>query len=261
MTDEERLLGGGRARQPNDWSSDSLWRHYSDLLNVALLSRWMPTHPVDSLLKTDLFDEATTDGLHPFLILCAKRVIAIDVSFPIVGAARLRHSQLQAVETDVRHLPFSDSTFDVIVSNSTLDHFRSKEEISISLRELYRVLRPKGELILTLDNLANPLIAVRNALPFSWLSRLGILPYYVGVTCRPRGLCILLEQVGFKFLHLDTVMHCPRVLAVLTARWMQKYSTPSTQRHFLRFLMAFEFLSRLPTCFLTGHFIAAKVIK
>ena len=89
---------------------------------------------------------------------------------------------------DVRSLPFADGTFDVVVSNSTLDHFRSRKELIASMRELNRVTRPGGELVLTLDNRANPVVAFRNALPFHWLNRIRVLPYYVGVTCGPRGL-------------------------------------------------------------------------
>ena len=83
---------------------------------------------------------------------------------------------------------------------STLDHFRSHSEIVTSLRELLRVLRPGGQLLLTLDNPANPLVGLRNALPFGLLHRLRIVPYYVGATCGPRGLRRLLPQVGFEVL-------------------------------------------------------------
>jgi hypothetical protein len=70
-----------------------------------------------------------------------------------------------------------------------------------------------------------------------------------------------LEKLGFKLLEVDTVMHCPRVLAVALSRWMQKHTAPMAQRHFLRILKAFECLSLSPTRFLTGHFIAARVVK
>jgi ubiquinone/menaquinone biosynthesis C-methylase UbiE len=175
--------------------------------------------------------------------------------------ARCRYPDLYTVGADVRDLPFANGTFDGIVSNSTLDHFESLDDLSGSLQELFRVLRPGGQMILTLDNLSNPIILLRNCLPFPLLKRLKIVPYYVGVTLGPHRLQHLLEEIGFKVLEVDAIMHCPRVLAVAIARWMERYASPKAQRCFLRFLMAFETLSCLPTRFLTGYFIAVKVMR
>src|SRR4029434_1314077 len=67
--------------------------------------------------------------------------------------------------TALKHLRtvFADEAFDVIVSNSTLDHFGSWAELGASLHELHRVLKTRGLLIITLDNRANPIVALRNA--------------------------------------------------------------------------------------------------
>lgn len=241
--------------------ASSLWRQHSDIINSRLFEHWLPVDRVGLLLKTDLFDEAVYEGLHGIISSHAEHVIGMDYSFSVIGSTRFRYPQLQIVDADVRHLPFADATFDVVVSNSTLDHFQSKKEIVLSLREFHRVLRPKGLLLLTLDNLSNPLVALRNALPFSWLHRYGIVPYYVGASYDHNGLLTSLKDAGLKLLEMDAVMHCPRVLAVAAARWMQQHATPKSQRHFLSFLRAFEVLSCLPTRFFTGHFVAAKAMR
>lgn len=62
---------------------------------------------------------------------------------------------------DGRMLPFPSSTFDVVLSTSTLDHFDERGEITVALTELARVLRPDGRLFVTPDNPANPLLRVR----------------------------------------------------------------------------------------------------
>lgn len=116
-------------------------------------------------------------------------------------------------------------------------------------------------MILTLDNLANPVIFIRSRLPFRFLHRFRIVPYYVGATCGPTGLRAILAEVGFKLIEVDTIMHCPRVLAVLLARWIEKNTGSDLQRRYLRFLNVFECLSRLPTRFLTGYFIAVRAIR
>ena len=99
----------------------ALWRLQSDMVNRALLERWLPTG-LESVLKTDLFDECVSDGLYPALALHAARVTGIDVSPEVVAAARRRHRDLAVTVTDVRALPFEDEHFDAVVSNSTLDH-------------------------------------------------------------------------------------------------------------------------------------------
>lgn len=239
----------------------SLWRTHSDAVNNTLLTRWWPKGQFENLLKTDLFDEAVSDGLSPLLNTRAKRVFYIDASFEVHQMAKRRHPPLRTIGADVRYLPFANDTFDGIVSNSTLDHFESPDDLVASLKELYRVLQPGAQMILTLDNLANPVIFLRNGLPFRLLQQLKIVPYYVGVTLGPHRLQHLLEEIGFKVLEVDAIMHCPRVLVVALARWMEKFTPPEIRRGFLRFLMVFESLSHWPTRFLTGHFIATKAMK
>ena len=238
-----------------------LWRAHSDAVNSVLLDHWLPKEPVEWLLKTDLFDEARGEGLYPLLASRAQEFIGIDLSLAIACAAKSRYIGLQASGADVRCLPFADGVFSAVLSNSTLDHFQSWDEVVASLRELRRVLCKDGQLLLTLDNLANPVVALRNVLPFRPLRRLGIVPYYVGATSGPRQLRSILQQLDFEVLETKAVLHCPRVLAVAVAGMLEKRAGLDTQRRFLRVLMAFEGLSSWPTRFLTGYFVAAKAIK
>jgi SAM-dependent methyltransferase len=246
-----------------DWGVDrqTLWRMHSDMLNNALLERWLPAERVESVLKTDLFDEMSSDGLYPFLARRSRSFVGIDVSAATASLARSRHGGIRAVAADVRQLPFPEGAFDLVVSNSTLDHFETRGEIALSLSELYRVLRPGGELIITMDNPANPVIALRNALPFRLLNRLGLTPYYVGATCGEGTLRRLLEKAGFKVAATDTLLHSPRVIVVAIARLMERHAPPGAQSRFLRLLPAFERLGRLPTRLITAHFTAARAVK
>ena len=239
----------------------ALWRAHSDLVNRSLFSRWLPSGRTGRMLKTDLFDEAFGIGLYPLLKSRSCKVTGIDVSILMMSAAVSHYRDLEAACTDVRRLPFADGAFDVIVSNSTLDHFESLDEMIMGLRELRRVLKPGGQLLLTLDNLANPLIALRNILPFPFLNRLGIVPYYVGISCGPRRLLRILRQLELEVVDVDTLMHAPRVIAVAVARLLERYACPKAQQKFLRFLMSFEQLSHWPTRFLTGHFVAVRAIS
>jgi SAM-dependent methyltransferase len=170
------------ARWPQTRGHDLL-RSYSDAVNRVLVDRWLPDEPVGRLLKTDAFDEAAGEGLFPLLRVRAREVVVVDVSEAAVAAARERHPGLAAECGDVRRLDFPDATFDAVVSNSTLDHFESLEELRVAVHELARVLRPGGTFMVTLDNPANPLVGFRNLLPYQLLRRLGILQYRMGATC------------------------------------------------------------------------------
>ncbi len=240
---------------------DRLWRKHSDAINQSLIFRWLPDHSVHRVLKTDVFDEAVGEGLVPFLQTCSPGVVGMDLSFKNVQLACRGETRLLGACSDVRHLPFRDESFDLVVSNSTLDHFQSVDEITVSLRELHRVLCKDGQLIVTLDNLANPTIAARNRLPFKLLNRLGLVPYYVGATCGPWRLQKLLREVGFDVRDVTTVLHCPRILAVLAAKVLCSCAKGPVQQQFLRWLQAFELMAKWPTRYVTGHFIAVRAKK
>lgn len=221
-----------------------LWRVHSDAVNRALFERWLADRSVEIVLKTDLFDEALGDGLYSMLASQARQVWGMDLSARVVRIAGSRHRDLKSIVGDVRCLPFRNGTFDVIVSNSTLDHFKTQEEMVTSLRELHRVLRPSGRLLLTLDNPANPVVALRQVLPFDVLNRLGVLPYYIGVTLGPHPLRRILHQLRFEVTEMGAVLHCPRMPAVALCRLLAKHGTWRMERRFLQILMTFESLAR-----------------
>jgi SAM-dependent methyltransferase len=227
-------------------------RAYSDAVNGALLRRWLPEVSGGRVLKTDLFDEAVGQGLYPLFRSLGAAVAGVDISRAVVDAARRRYPDLEAATGDVRSLSHEDGAFDVVVSNSTLDHFESVAEIETALRELRRVLTPGGVLIVTLDNPGNPLVALRNALPPKLLRRLGLVSFDMGTTCGRRELAALLVRAGFEVTHLSAVMHVPRVLVAGLA-----FAGGSRLQ---RALAALERLSRLPTRYLTGQFVAARAV-
>ena len=248
------------AQAPSDLLVEhSLWRAHSDAVNSKWLGPRLPTQGL--VLKTDLYDEAVSTGLQSLLGSRDRAAVGMDLSPRVLKHAQERHEHLRVTRADVRRLPWADGAFDAVVSTSTLDHFASVAEIETSLRELYRVLRPGGALLLTLDNAANPLVAIRNLLPFNLLHRLGLVPYFVGATLGPHGLRRMLQEVGFELRETHALLHCPRVFAVAMARFLDRWAAPWAQSGFLRCLDTFENLAVLPTRFLSGYFIAVRAIR
>lgn len=232
------------------------WRIHSDALNGALVRRWLPPGG-GLLLKTDLFDEAVGQGLVGGLAREGWRVVGVDLGAGVVRAARDGRPDLAAVVCDVRALPFREGAFDAIVSNSTLDHFPRRDDLERAVAGLARALAPGGRLVLTLDNPRNPLVALRNALPFRWLRALRVVPYYVGVTLGPRDVAGTLAGAGLEVLAVETLLHVPRAPAVALCGLLDRLPGSTPIRHCLGVVSGFEALGRLPTRFLTGHYVAA----
>jgi SAM-dependent methyltransferase len=263
--DPDVALASARRRHweeiAKDWAGtnrDALWRAHSDAVNCALVEAWASTRSTDILLKTDAFDEAASAGLAGTLSAVASRVICIDLSLEILRRARRNHDRLSAICCDVRRLPFVPGSVDAVVSNSTLDHFRSKGDITRSFRELRRVLREDGRLLVTLDNLANPVIFLRQRLPQRLLRATGLVPYFVGETLGPRALARELTDSGFSVRPVTAILHCPRVLAVQLSRLIGRSGSPRAAQRFLAVALMFERLGAWPTRFLTGYFIAVS---
>jgi len=246
-----------------EWAAthpDELWRRCSDALHVQWLDRVAGTLPPGLVLKTDLFDEAFGDGLTAWFASRGHDVLACDLAFATARGAARKPASVAAAVADVRQLPFSATAFDTVFSDSTLDHFDSEAGIRQSLRELHRVLRPGGTLLLTMDNPVNPIVRLRNLWPGLWI-RLGVLPYAVGATCSRQRLTRLLEETGFSVSAAGTIMHLPRVLMVPWCRWLARGGATQPGTRLRAWLRRGEGLGRLPTREFTGHFVATVARK
>ena len=239
---------------------DRLWRAHSDAVNARLLRRWLPREEGGRALKTDLFDEAFGEGLEKPLAEHCATLVGIDLSQVVVEEGVRGRSRLTGVRCDVRALPFANGAFTTVASISSLDHFRAEGGVVAALAELWRVLVPGGRLVLTLDNPANPIVGLRNRLPFRLVHAFGLVPYYVGVTAGHGRARALLERAGFEVLEVTALMHCPRILAVPVCRLVDRLA-PGARARLLAFLGAFERLEGWPTRFRTGHFVALRVVR
>ncbi len=251
----------GVAAEWDGGARDRLWRRHSDAVNAALIGRWLAPLAGQRILKTDAFDEVCSEGLYPVLSRVAGEVVGIDLSARAVEVASKRYPEWDVKVGDVRGLPFGAASFDGIVSLSTLDHFTRESDIASALAEFHRVLRPDGTLLLTMDNLDNPVVRMRNGLPFPLVHRLGLVPYFVGVTFGREALNRRIEDAGFTIAETTAVLHCPRAIAVPVARWFRRHGSEAMQHRLLRSLLRFEGLERFSTRFRTGHFVAVRAFK
>jgi len=239
----------------------TLWRAYCDGLHADLIAEWLGDLQAHRALKTDLFDEAIGEGLVHLLAERSAEVHGVDVSPRVVAAAAGRCPDLRAGVADVRELDYPDGHFDLVLSNSTLDHFPAREDLARSLEEIHRVLAPGGRLLITLDNLANPVIALRRLLPFKMLNRLGLSPFYVGATLTQSGLREHLIRAGFEVEDEKIIMHVPRVIAIWICHALDSRARRPLPSRFPAALTRLEGLSRWPSRSLTGYYAAALARK
>lgn len=230
-----------------------------------LLNDWLTCDTHQVILKTDLYDEAVSND-NVVSLLDNQKLFAMDLSYQIARKAQKRiatpnNTRRQTVVTDVKSTAFRSNCFDWIFSNSTLDHFKYHNEIVLSLNEIHRILKPKGKLIITMDNPSNPLIRIRNRSAYGLMKRTGIIPYFMGATFNVSQLISVLKSIGFQVTHQTAIVHSPRIIAIRTGQIIDKIGSQNQARFFSKILNFFEGLEKFSTRYLTGHFIAVKAVK
>ena len=236
----------------------ALWRKYCDRLHRDLIAEWCGGRKFRRALKTDLFDEAVGEGCCGALAALAAEVHGIDVSGPLVEKVSSGRKGFQVRVGDVRKLEFPDDSFDLVFSNSTLDHFETEAEIEESVSEFARILEVGGCLLITMDNPINPVVRLRNFLPQQATGAIGLVPYFMGRTLSMRRLAELLERSGFRVLHRRHTAHAPRVAALHLCRLLEKSKAAGMM---LSAMLAMEALAKLPTAPLTGYYSAVLAVK
>jgi SAM-dependent methyltransferase/GNAT superfamily N-acetyltransferase len=239
------------------------WRAYMRRVYASLVARWLPPVSGGLGLKTDLFEEAVSS--HHLLSTLGPGSVGLDYSPAVVRAARKRLAtgggRHRFVVGDLRRIPLRTASMARILAGSSLDHFAKRGDLAEGLAELARVLAPGGMAILTFDNPENPLVWVRNHLPFSWLHRIGLVPYYVGHTYGRREARIRLEALGLTVTEVAAVAHAPRAPAIWLAAIGDRLGRPALSVGIGNLLWRFESLARWPTRFWTGYYVALAARK
>ena len=211
------------------------------------------------MLKTDLFEEA--NGEDQLLFDSFPRVplvVGIDMDEAIVGDARRRSagSGLFSLVSDVRDLPFQDGCLDFIISTSTLDHFEDSREIERSLRELARILRGGGRILVAMDNPWNPLYPL-----LRFVSRAPRFPFRLGKTLSRAQLEECLSQCDLVVLGGETVIHNPRLISTLLFLLLRRLLGRFSHRPIGWLLGGFGLMRHLPSRHITGCFVAVCAQK
>jgi methionine biosynthesis protein MetW len=79
-----------------------------------------------------------------------RRHVGVDGALAALGKAAAQGVSVQRADLDAAHLPYRDAAFDVVTCLDVLEHVLDPRHL---LRELARVLRPGGVLVLTTPNI------------------------------------------------------------------------------------------------------------
>ena len=229
---------------------------------LRLINRWSQDNEDGTVLKTDLWEEALEPG-GPVFDFATKngKVWGIDISPKVVKWACQKTGQkgirFNACVSDVKKLAFKDNRFDLIISTSTLDHF---PEIDVALKELYRTLKPKGVIILILDNATNLLLS----LIFALMRALRKYPtFYVERTYSLWKAKDLLRGAGFRIEDSTAIVHTVPPLPMTVNELCRRGNSRILLGICRRVIGLSDIVgkSNVFLKYLTGYYVAVKATK
>jgi ubiquinone/menaquinone biosynthesis C-methylase UbiE len=102
---------------------------------------------LDSLPVGVALDAACGTGRHTaYLAALGHKVIGVDTSLEMLDVARRKIPEGEFHEADLHNVPLADDSVDLVVCAIALSHV---PDLARALRELVRVLRPGGDLVIS----------------------------------------------------------------------------------------------------------------
>jgi ubiquinone/menaquinone biosynthesis C-methylase UbiE len=150
------MTADATARRRRLW--DAMAPHYDrDMRRLEPLLFGRDVRPsVCAQASGDVLDVAIGTGLNLPHYPPGVRLTGVDLSPVMLAAAAKRAADIgltvELSEADAEHLPFPDASFDTVVCTLALCSVADDEA---AIAEMYRVLRPGGQLLL-LDHVAAP---------------------------------------------------------------------------------------------------------
>lgn len=160
----------------------------------------------------------------------AKRIVGVD---PDLAALRDNRSCDVRLQIGTEKLPFADDSFDLVTANMVFEHVEAPLPL---LREIRRVLKPGGRLMVLTPNWLDVVTLAARAVPNRWhpaivsqmetRHRKDVYPTHFRFN-RPRVVEAILRQAGFGdcrielLEHPDVYSHVPVVARIETAwHWL-----------------------------------------
>lgn len=171
---------GGSSEASNDWDAEG----YADLY----LTRDTPSYHffqsrstivmayLKSIGKGSVLDVGCGPGIYaPLVRQLGHSYIGVDISPKMIEVARKRFASCAYFEVcDALHLPFEESSFDAVLCLGMFEYISPGEEGNY-LRELKRVVKPEGVIILSYLNAKSPYwLWLNNVFPLLKFCAIGL---------------------------------------------------------------------------------------
>jgi len=135
------------------YGNDRLYFHKNLLVRriqakrISTILNFLDVQPADHLLDAGsgegyLFTKART---------CA-RMVGADISPSALNIATTRNPGAEWIRCNLQYMPFADHSFDKICCSEVIEHVLDPTAV---LRELHRVIKPDGRLVITIPNERN----------------------------------------------------------------------------------------------------------
>ena len=128
---------------------DRKFAHICDVVRALL--------PCEAFLDAGCGDGRFLGALEPEL---PERVVGVDIAQRILETARVNIPRAQLRQANLEALPFEDDGFDLVLSSQVIEHVL---DAPTALREISRVMRPGGHLVISTDNAENRVSQMLNA--------------------------------------------------------------------------------------------------
>lgn len=214
---------------------------------LKLFDKWIDL-PLALIAKTDSFEEAFgSDSILDWFAKKGKRAIGLDISPEILNEARkqIDNEKLTWVATDISRMPFKDSIFDLVFSSATYGYL---DNTVGGLKEAYRILKPKGVLIISVINRHN----FSFLLVTSFCRLIKSIPFPLSRAFRLNKFKGLLQEAGFIVEEYEPIMCLHRfwgffipylekrnlkifkIILEILIRNLKKYNTKNISSNYLR---------------------------
>ncbi|MEO5761678.1 MAG: class I SAM-dependent methyltransferase [Vicinamibacteria bacterium] len=209
-----------------------------------------------SVFKTDLWDEARNTRILAWASRLGALAYGVDISPPTVAMAKGAFDKggLRAAVSDVRELPFREGSFDAIYSMGTIEHFDETEQ---AVREMARVLKPGGRVIVGVPNRHDPFLRPLLSTVLQWL---GLYAYGFEKSYSRHSLRTMIERSGLTVVAETAILFIPGWLRMLDLA-CHSWCRPLTRITSL-LVWPFVFLDRhVPAVRRHGYLLATVAVK
>lgn len=130
--------------------------HIKHFHGVIIYDDWLEKDPFNEIVKKNMkfMDLGCGQGNNTkYLLERGKNVISCDLSDEALNIVKRNILNSTVIQLDMTEkMPFDEKTFDVVISDLSLQYFSKKTTINV-IKEIERILKSKGYLLLRLSSI------------------------------------------------------------------------------------------------------------